>query len=56
MYKIFLLLISIAVLIFNILNIDYDNLLDIGKNETQLINSLVCILFIIYLLIYKDGK
>ena len=48
MLRVIILIISLIVLIFNILNIDYDHLLDFDKNKVPLINALVCILVIVY--------
>jgi len=56
MFKNLILIVSIVVLVFNVLNVDYNKLLDINKNKVYYLNSFVCILMIIYLFIYKDGK
>lgn len=52
MVKIFLFIIILIIFVFNILNIDYDNLLHV-KNKTYVVNCLVCILVFIYMLIYN---
>ena len=56
MLKTCLLTVVIVVLLFNVLNIDYGNLLDFNKNKSHFVNLFICVLVILYLLIYKDEK
>lgn len=54
--KIILIILCITLIVVNFLNIDFDNIANLSKNKTYLINLLVSILLLIYFLIANSKK